>query len=82
MDESALLDEVQINVLSEKILVIIELDVISVAKVLKIELNAPTEVKAIAIDHDCAAEVTSMPSMVEMLADLVSNIIGELIGSD
>lgn len=77
MDESALLDEDQINVPIEKISVIIELNVSSVAKVPKIELIVPTEAKAIAIDLICAAEVTFAPSMVEMLANLVSNIIGE-----
>lgn len=82
MDESALLVEDRINVLNEKISVIIELNVLSVDKDVKIELSVPTEAKAIAIDLNFAVEVTSMLSMVEMLADLVSNIIGELIGSD
>lgn len=62
----------------EKIVGIIGLVAPSVAIGPEIGLIVPNEVEANANDPISAVEVTSTPSMGEKMADLVSNIVGEL----
>lgn len=70
--------EVRTSVPIEKIVATSGLIVPSVAIGPEIGLIAPNEVEANANDPIFAAEDTSMPSMGEKMADLVSNKVGEL----